>query len=130
MVFIRHSHEASEVGEQEFFYGRELGGTIVSTALKKLIEVRDRRYSASEWNVYCAQVSDGDNSGSDTQGCVALLNELILPLTQYFAYIEICRSRRPRSPVRGRQRQGALAGLRGVAGRPCQFCDEDGRGAR
>ena len=34
IVFIRHTHEAAEVDEQEFFYGRETGGTVVSSALK------------------------------------------------------------------------------------------------
>ena len=30
VVFIRHTHEAKEVDEHEFFYGRETGGTVVS----------------------------------------------------------------------------------------------------
>jgi uncharacterized protein len=89
IVFIRHTHEAAEVDEQEFFYGRETGGTVVSSALKTMIAARDARYPAADWNVYCAQASDGDNSGSDSQDCVALLAEAILPLTQYYAYIEI-----------------------------------------
>ncbi|MDE3177900.1 MAG: YeaH/YhbH family protein [Pseudomonadota bacterium] len=89
VVFIRHTHEAKEVDEHEFFYGRETGGTVVSTALEAMIEVRDKRYATAEWNVYCAEASDGDNSGGDTERCVELLNEAILPSTQYFAYIEI-----------------------------------------
>jgi len=89
VVFIRHTHAASEVGEQEFFYGRESGGTVVSSALKKMIEIRDKRYAVADWNIYCAQASDGDNSASDTAGCLELLSEAILPLSQYYAYIEI-----------------------------------------
>jgi uncharacterized protein len=89
IVFIRHNHEAAEVDEQEFFYGRETGGTVVSSALKAMVAAREARYSAADWNVYCAQASDGDNSGSDSRNCVALLAETILPLTQYYAYIEI-----------------------------------------
>ena len=92
VVFIRHTHEAGEVDEQEFFYGRESGGTVVSTALEKMIEIREQRYPIADWNVYCAQASDGDNSGGDTAGCVELLNEAILPSTQYYAYIEIAES--------------------------------------
>lgn len=92
IVFIRHTHEAAEVEEQEFFYGRESGGTVVSTALEKMIEIRQQRYPVAEWNVYCAQASDGDNSSGDTADCVELLNEAILPLTQYYAYIEIAES--------------------------------------
>jgi uncharacterized sporulation protein YeaH/YhbH (DUF444 family) len=89
VVFIRHTHEAKEVDEQEFFYGRETGGTVVSSALEQMIEIRDKRYSPGEWNIYCAEASDGDNSGGDTEHCVQLLNDEILPTTQYFAYIEI-----------------------------------------
>jgi uncharacterized sporulation protein YeaH/YhbH (DUF444 family) len=89
VVFIRHTHEAKEVDEHEFFYGRETGGTVVSSALEEMIEIRDKRYSPAEWNIYCAEASDGDNSGGDTDHCIDLLNEGILPSTQYFAYIEI-----------------------------------------
>ena len=89
VVFIRHTHEAKEVDEHEFFYGRETGGTVVSSALEEMIEIRDKRYSPAEWNIYCAEASDGDNSGGDTEHCVELLTEAILPTTQYFAYIEI-----------------------------------------
>jgi uncharacterized protein len=89
VVFIRHTHEAKEVDEHEFFFGRETGGTVVSSALEQMIEIRDKRYSPAEWNIYCAEASDGDNSGGDTDHCVELLNEAILPTTQYFAYIEI-----------------------------------------
>jgi hypothetical protein len=89
VVFIRHTHEAKEVDEHEFFFGRETGGTVVSSALEEMIEIRDRRYSPAEWNIYCAEASDGDNSGGDTEHCLELLTEGILPSTQYFAYIEI-----------------------------------------
>jgi uncharacterized sporulation protein YeaH/YhbH (DUF444 family) len=89
VVFIRHTHEAKEVDEHEFFYGRETGGTVVSSALEQMIEVRDKRYSPTEWNIYCAEASDGDNSGGDTEHCLQLLTDEILPSTQYFAYIEI-----------------------------------------
>jgi uncharacterized sporulation protein YeaH/YhbH (DUF444 family) len=89
IVFIRHTDEAAEVDEQEFFYGRETGGTVVSSALKEMIAIRAARYPTADWNVYCAQASDGDNSGSDSRECVALLAQSILPLAQYYAYIEI-----------------------------------------
>jgi uncharacterized sporulation protein YeaH/YhbH (DUF444 family) len=89
VVFVRHTHEAKEVDEHEFFYGRETGGTVVSSALEEMIEIRDKRYSPAEWNIYCAEASDGDNSGGDTDHCVDLLTEAILPSMQYFAYIEI-----------------------------------------
>ena len=54
-----------------------------------MTEVQTKRYPVSDWNIYCAQVSDGDNSSGDTALCVDLLTENILPITQYYAYIEI-----------------------------------------
>jgi uncharacterized sporulation protein YeaH/YhbH (DUF444 family) len=89
IVFIRHTHEAKEVDEHEFFHGRETGGTIVSSAFEEMIDIREGRYPAQDWNIYCAQASDGDNSSGDTSRCVELLEEAILPIAQYFAYIEI-----------------------------------------
>ena len=89
VVFIRHHTSAKEVDEEEFFYSRETGGTIVSSALKLMKEIMTERYPADEWNIYGAQASDGDNWNDDSPLCRQLLDEDILPLVQYFAYIEI-----------------------------------------
>ncbi len=88
IVFIQHTDRASEVDEDTFFHSRESGGTIVSTALVRMIEIAQERYSAS-WNIYAAQASDGDNSDSDNVVAAKLLNSEILPLCQHYAYIEI-----------------------------------------
>jgi len=89
IVFIRHTHEAQEVDEETFFYSTQSGGTVVSTALEEMRRVIDARYPASDWNIYAAQASDGDNFVTDSQHCISLLNEAIMPLCQYFAYVEI-----------------------------------------
>lgn len=89
VVFIRHHTAAREVDEQEFFYSRETGGTIVSSALKLMQEIIAQRYSPAEWNIYGAQASDGDNWNDDSGTCRQLLSDEILPLLQYYAYIEI-----------------------------------------
>jgi uncharacterized sporulation protein YeaH/YhbH (DUF444 family) len=89
IVFIRHHTVAKEVDEQEFFYSRETGGTVVSSALKLMNEVIESRYSPNEWNIYGAQASDGDNWNDDSPICRKLLEEQLLPLVQYFAYVEI-----------------------------------------
>jgi Uncharacterized conserved protein len=89
VVFIRHHTSAKEVDEQEFFYSRETGGTIVSSALKLMDEVLQSRYPASEWNIYGAQASDGDNWNDDSVVCYKTLTEGLLPKVQYFSYIEI-----------------------------------------
>ncbi len=89
IVFIRHHTVAKEVDEQEFFYSRETGGTVVSSALRLMKEVIDARYSPNEWNIYGAQASDGDNWNDDSPICRKLLEDDLLPLVQYFAYVEI-----------------------------------------
>jgi uncharacterized sporulation protein YeaH/YhbH (DUF444 family) len=89
LVFIRHTHEAKEVDEQTFFHSPETGGTMVSSALREMQRIIAERYSPQDWNIYTAQASDGDNSPNDNSACAALLSEAILPLCQYFAYLEV-----------------------------------------
>jgi len=52
-------------------------------------EIIQDRYSPSEWNIYAAQASDGDNWDDDSPQCAQILSTKIMPLLQYFAYIEI-----------------------------------------
>ncbi|HRE44271.1 MAG TPA: YeaH/YhbH family protein [Terricaulis sp.] len=89
VVFIRHTHEAQEVDEQTFFYSRETGGTVVSTALFKMQEIVKERYPVDQWNIYAAQASDGDNTSSDNAVVLAQLKDVILPICQYYAYVEV-----------------------------------------
>ncbi|MEW9798173.1 YeaH/YhbH family protein [Alteromonas sp. CYL-A6] len=89
VVYIRHHTQAKEVDEEEFFYSQETGGTIVSSALKLMDEIIQARYSASDWNIYAAQASDGDNWADDSPQCRDILLKRLLPVTRYFAYIEI-----------------------------------------
>jgi uncharacterized sporulation protein YeaH/YhbH (DUF444 family) len=91
VVFIRHHTPAKEVDEHEFFYSQETGGTIVSSALKLMKEIVDDRYPSSEWNIYAAQASDGDNWADDSPRCKELLVNKLLPTCQYYSYIEITR---------------------------------------
>ncbi|MCQ4318719.1 YeaH/YhbH family protein [Stutzerimonas stutzeri] len=89
VVFIRHHTSAKEVDEEEFFYSRETGGTIVSSALKMMQEIMAERYPANEWNIYAAQASDGDNWNDDSPVCRDILINQIMPFVQYFSYVEI-----------------------------------------
>jgi len=91
IVFIRHTHEASEVDEETFFHSRETGGTLVSTALEEMQRVVAERFPPAEWNIYAAQASDGDNASGDSQKTAQLLIDSILPACQYYAYIEVGR---------------------------------------
>ena len=89
VVFIRHHTKADEVNEEEFFYSRETGGTVVSSALELMREIIKERYPTDSWNIYAAQASDGENWQDDSPHCRDLLVKSLLPLLQYFAYVEI-----------------------------------------
>ena len=89
VVFIRHHTMAKEVDEEEFFYSRETGGTVVSSALDLMKTIVEARYPVSEWNIYGAQASDGDNWPEDCGRCIHTLANGILPLVQYYSYVEI-----------------------------------------
>lgn len=89
IVFIRHTSEAREVDEETFFNSRETGGTVVSTALAEMRRIVDERYPIDTWNIYAAQASDGDNYAGDSHTCLQLLSQEILPICQYFAYVEV-----------------------------------------
>jgi len=90
-VFIRHTHEAQEVDEDTFFHSPETGGTVVSTALEEMRRVIAARYAPDSWNIYAAQASDGDNTSSDNELTVDLLTRYLLPVCQYYAYLEVGR---------------------------------------
>ncbi|PKG73871.1 hypothetical protein CXF86_16345 [Shewanella sp. GutCb] len=89
VVYIRHHTQAKEVDEHEFFYSQETGGTIVSSALKLMHEIQQKRYPENEWNIYAAQASDGDNWADDSPSCHHILEKQLLPVVRYFSYIEI-----------------------------------------
>ena len=89
IVFIRHHTQAQEVDEQNFFHSTETGGTVVSSALVLMEEIARARYPTSEWNIYGAQASDGDNWHHDSGRCRELLAHSILPLCRYFAYVQV-----------------------------------------
>ncbi|MCI5060132.1 MAG: YeaH/YhbH family protein [Alphaproteobacteria bacterium] len=89
IVFIRHTEVAEEVDEETFFYDRQSGGTVVSTAIEKMKEIMLERYPLNEWNIYGAQASDGENWGrEDSNYCVSLIEELLQDIQAYF-YTEV-----------------------------------------
>lgn len=89
VVFIRHTERAEEVDEQTFFHSPATGGTLVSSALDAMQRIVSLRYRPADWNIYAAQASDGDNSYADGATTGRLLKTAILPVTQYFAYLEV-----------------------------------------
>src|SRR5258708_10051082 len=74
VVFVRHTSTAEEVDEETFFYSRETGGTVVSSALEKMLAIAPEPYALDTWNSYSAQASDGDNYRAYRGRCVELLS--------------------------------------------------------
>jgi uncharacterized sporulation protein YeaH/YhbH (DUF444 family) len=89
IVFIRHTDRAEEVDEDTFFHGPASGGTLVSSALKEMHDIVRARFRPADWNIYAAQASDGDNSHADAEEVSRLLTGMILPVSQFFAYLEV-----------------------------------------
>ena len=89
IVFIRHTTSAQEVDEETFFRATETGGTVISSALDEMLRVVKDRYPVDDWNIYAAQASDGHNFDDDMDRCMTMLQSEILPICQYYAYIEV-----------------------------------------
>ena len=94
IVFIRHHTQAQEVDEENFFRARETGGTVVSSALVLMDEIIDERYSPTEWNIYGAQASDGDNWHRRLAAVPRDTDRSLLPQCRYFAYVQVAEKSR------------------------------------
>ncbi|GEN30904.1 hypothetical protein HNQ35_001370 [Cerasibacillus quisquiliarum] len=88
IVFISHHTEATVVSEEEFFTKGESGGTICSSAYKKALELIDKKYSPTSYNIYLFHFTDGENFYSDNQDSIRLVKQL-LTVSKLFGYGEI-----------------------------------------
>ena len=88
--FIIHDAVAQEVDRNTFFHTRESGGTKISTAYQLCMDILADDYPPEEWNIYPFHFSDGDNwGGGDTEKCVTLLSDRLLPLVNQFSYGQV-----------------------------------------
>src|SRR5437588_80783 len=85
----RRAELIAELDEETFFHGPASGGTLVSSALQAMHDIVRSRFRPADWNIYAAQASDGDNSISDGEVAGRLLTDMILPVSQFFAYLEV-----------------------------------------
>lgn len=89
-IYVVHDAEAREVDRDTFFRLRESGGTVISSAYRLCQKLIAERYPADDWNLYLFQFSDGDNwSQGDTETCLGLLREGLLPNLNLFAYGQV-----------------------------------------
>ncbi len=88
--FIIHDAAAREVSREVFFSTKESGGTLISSAYKLALEIIEKDYPTSEWNIYPFHFSDGDNwSSKDSKFCVDLVGKELLPRVNQFSYGQV-----------------------------------------
>ena len=88
VVFIAHDAQANVVTEEDFFTKGESGGTMISSAYERVIEIIAARYHPSLWNIYAFHCSDGDNFEADNDTALRRAQELC-QLCNLFGYGEI-----------------------------------------
>lgn len=88
VVFISHSTHAERVSEDDFFRIASTGGTLISSALDKELEIIDKEYHPSTWNIYTFYCGDGENWPSDNERVVDEFKK-IKDVNQLVGYCEI-----------------------------------------
>jgi uncharacterized protein len=86
-VFVAHTVEAWEFAEPEFFQVSGSGGTVASSAFRKIVDISAQRYDPSRFNVYVFYASDGANFRHDRDAAQAALAELG-EIVNYIGYVE------------------------------------------
>ncbi len=90
VVYIVHDAVAKVVDQEQFFHLRESGGTKISSAYELCLREIQERYRPEDWNIYPFHYSDGDNwSARDTERCVALLRDELVPRINQFCYGQV-----------------------------------------
>jgi uncharacterized protein len=90
-VFVAHTVEAWEFPEAQFFQVTGSGGTVASTAFRKILEIAATRYDPSRFNSYVFYASDGENFRQDHDAAAAALAE-IGKFANYLGYVETASS--------------------------------------
>ncbi len=88
VVFIAHTTTAKEVSEKDFFSLAPSGGTFISPALDLAMEIVEKRYHPSSWNIYTFHCSDGDNWAEDEEKAYTVSQKL-KAISQLYAFCEI-----------------------------------------
>ena len=97
VVFVAHTDEAWQFSEEQFFQVTGTGGTVSSTAFRRVLELITEKYAPERWNNYVFYASDGDNSSQDREAAGAALAQLAAQ-ANYVGYTEIHRTGGMRAP--------------------------------
>ena len=88
VVFIAHTTTAKEVSENDFFTLVPSGGTYISPAIDLTLDIIEKRYHPSNWNIYSFHCSDGDNWSEDEQKAFDASKKL-KAISQLYSFCEI-----------------------------------------
>ena len=88
VVFIAHTTDAKEVNEKDFFSLAPSGGTFISPAIDLTLEIVEKRYHPSNWNIYAFHCSDGDNWSEDEDHAFKSSQKL-KSICQLYSFCEI-----------------------------------------
>ncbi len=88
VVFISHSTQATRVNENDFFKVATNGGTIISSCLNLELDIIEKEFHPSSWNIYTFYCGDGENWHSDNEKSLDLFKK-IKDLSQLTGYCEI-----------------------------------------
>ncbi len=86
-VFVAHTVEAWEFAEAEFFEVSGTGGTVASSAFRKVLDISQQRYDPGRFNTYVFYASDGENFRHDHETAEAALAELG-KFANFIGYVE------------------------------------------
>jgi uncharacterized sporulation protein YeaH/YhbH (DUF444 family) len=86
-VFLAHAAQAWEFEESQFFQASSSGGTVSSCVFQLGLDVIQKRYDPSRYNVYFFYASDGENAAEDREPAAAALRK-VAALTNYSGYVE------------------------------------------
>lgn len=86
-VFLAHAAQAWEFDESQFFQASSSGGTVTSSVARLALEVMEKRYDPSRYNVYFFYASDGENAAEDRDEARAALAD-IAGQVNYSGYCE------------------------------------------
>jgi uncharacterized sporulation protein YeaH/YhbH (DUF444 family) len=86
-VFLAHAAQAWEFDESQFFQASSSGGTVTSSVARLALEVMEKRYDPSRYNVYFFYASDGENAAEDRDEARTTLAQ-IAEQVNYSGYCE------------------------------------------
>lgn len=84
--YVVHDVVAREVSAEEFYRTKSGGGTKLSSAYEKFMQIVDQNYPSGEWNMYPFHYSDGDNFEGDNDRCISILEKHVLKVSNMFCY--------------------------------------------